>query len=116
MSSTISNLPQPLKLTENAIQEWHLFKQRWDAYTILSNYNSLELNKKKAILITCLGDDALQIYYSFTIDETTTIVQIFTMFENYIVGSTNDTYERFKFNKRSQSENESFDCFVADLK
>ena len=85
-------------------------------YTIISNFSTHELAKKKAILITCLGDEALQIYNSFTITDATSMEEIFTLFDNHIVGATNDTYERFKFNKRTQSENESFDSFLADLK
>ena len=104
-----------MKLKENQIENWKLFKQRWDAYKVLSNYDELQLNIQKALLIQCLGDEALQVYNSFTVNEETTIKDIFTLFDNYIIGSTNDTYERYKFNKRMQTELETFDCFLADL-
>ena len=114
-SANLKTLPQPLKLKENPIENWQLFKQRWNAYKVLTNYEKLPLEIQKAILIHCLGDEALQIYNSFTIAEDTTINDIFTLFDNYIIGTTNDTYERYKFNKRNQNEGESFDSFLADL-
>ena len=112
----MSSLPQTFKLSsENAVQDYQLFKQRWQAYTVLSNYDQQPLEKRKAILIHCLGDEALKIYNSFTVTDTTTVTEIFGFFDNYIVGTTNDTYERFKFNKRSQADEETFDSFYADL-
>ena len=112
---TMSSLPQSLKLKDNPVENYQLFKQRWQAYTILSNFTTQSNNIQKALLIHCLGDDALKVYNSFTIADSTTVEEIFGFFDNYIVGATNDTYERFKFNKRSQNEEETFDSFYADL-
>ena len=115
MAANLKHLPQQLKLEDNPVQNWQIFKQRWTAYTVLSNFNEQALIKQKAILINCLSDEAMQVYNSFKIEENTTVQNIFKLFENYIIGSTNDTYERFKFNKRSQNEEENFDSFLADL-
>ena len=38
------------------------------------------------------------------------------MFDNYSIGSTNYELKRYTFNTRTQTELETLDCFLADLK
>ena len=35
----MKTLPLTLELKENSIKNWKLFRQRWDAYKVLSNFN-----------------------------------------------------------------------------
>ena len=62
MAANLKHLPQQLKLEENPVQNWQIFKQRWTAYTVLSNFDEQALIKQKAILINCLSDEAMQVY------------------------------------------------------
>ena len=41
---------------------------------------------------------------------------IFQKFEKYYVGETNETYERYCFNKRDQNQNESVDAYATALR
>ena len=42
-STKVNMKTLPFKLKENPIENWKLFKQRWDAYKVLSNYDDLAL-------------------------------------------------------------------------
>ena len=54
------------------------------------------------MFLNTVGPKGLAIYIIFdlTEDETENLKVIKDTFENYIIGETNETYERFKFNKR----------------
>ena len=108
-------MPDRLSLGGNAIKNWKLFKQRWQTYSVITELNTLPAIKQRAIFIHCLDDDALEAFNTFQIAEDETVDQIITSFDNFIVGETNVTYERYVFNRRTQEEGESFDFFYADL-
>jgi len=63
------------------------------------------------MFLNTVGPKGLAIYDSFqlTEDEKDNMKVIKEKFENYFIGETNETYERFKFNKRKQNEGESID-------
>lgn len=108
-------MPDRLSLNTNATKNWKIFRQRWQTYSTITDLNKLGIKKQKATFSYCLDDDALEAYNTFKIDEETTIEQILEMFEKFIVGESNETYERFCFNKRNQEEGETFEMFYADL-
>ena len=109
-------LPDRLELGHSATEKWKLFKQRWGNYVILTDLNSQDnVGKQKAIFLHRLGDEALQAYNSFQLVDDAAVNDIITAFDKFIIGEINVTYERFLFNKRKQSDNESVENFVADL-
>ena len=65
----------------------------------------------------CIGDNALKFYNGFTFpkEENITVADIIAKFDTFAVGETNETYERFLFNKRNQLEGESFAIFLAAI-
>ena len=108
-------LPERLSLGDNAVKNWKLFRQRWETYAIITDINTLPLVKQKAIFIHCLEDEALEAYNTFQLANEATVNDVIMMFENFVVGEINETYERFLFNKRNQELGEKFELFYADL-
>ena len=72
-----------------------------------------------ALLENCLSDDVLRTYEGFnfsTPESQRTTLEIIDKFEHYAVGEVNETFERYVFHKRVQSEGETFDQFESDLR
>jgi hypothetical protein len=108
-------LPDRLSLGPTAPKNWKIFKQRWDTYSIITDLNTLPLQKQKAFFIHCLDDDALDAYNTFVLEDGATNKDMISAFDKFIVGESNETYERYCFNKRNQEEGECFELFYADL-
>lgn len=109
--------PSALNVSEQPVDNWKLFKQSWENYSIITNLNSKEESFKKAMFLHCIGVDALKIYntLSFSEDENT-LQHIMGKMEKYFIGNVNETYERYVFNQRSQNEGETVDHYITSLK
>ena len=71
-----------------------------------------------AQLENCLADDALKVLEGFhfnTPAEEYTTTEIIDAFDNYVIGQTNKTLERYKFGMHKQEKGEPFNNFLADL-
>lgn len=111
-------LPDPLVFGASKVKSWKSFLLRWEAYNIISQLDTESRIYKVSILISCLGEEALEVYQGFrftTPDSDRTVNEILSAFEKYCVGLTNVTYERFVFWKRKQEDGESFDNFFGKL-
>lgn len=109
-------IPDRLELGPNATENWKTFKQRWVNYTKLTEIDgSSHDNKRKLLLLHCLGDEALRTYNSFNLADDATAETIIKELETFVIGETNIAYERFQFNKRIQSEHETFDQYYSEL-
>jgi len=75
----------------------------------------LTLAEQKAILVHCLEDDALEPYNTLPLTNTSTLADVLAAFETFVIGESNETYERFLFNRRVQEAGERFEYFYADL-
>jgi len=74
--------------------------------------------KRAAILLTCVGGDAMDVFRTFELKDTDRkdIDKVIEAFCAYCIGTVNVTYERYLFYKRSQESGERFDNFVGDLR
>ncbi|XP_048585750.1 uncharacterized protein LOC116606612 [Nematostella vectensis] len=108
--------PEPVKLAKNGVESWKIWKQLWQHYCIVSNADSHSPQFKKSLLISTMGIEALQIYNGCDPVETDTAKDILTKLDAHILGETNETFERYKFNTRVQKPDESIDSYVASLK
>lgn len=108
-------MPDRLSLGPNSTKNWKIFKQRWETYAVITDLSKFGVKKQRATFVYCLDDDALEAYNTFELEEDTTIEDILKIFEKFIIGESNETYERYCFNKRNQEEGESFEMFYADL-
>ena len=77
---------------------------------------SRDNNYQKTMFLHCIGTAALKVFNTFSLPDDAQLEDIIKKFEAYILGETNETFERYKFNKRNQGEHESIDRFVTAVK
>ncbi|XP_064110604.1 uncharacterized protein LOC135218310 [Macrobrachium nipponense] len=111
--------PQRFSLSSNVLENWKIFKQRWDTFEILSELQAKPRKVQAALFLHTLADDALKVYNGFqfnTPQDARTVAEIISKFDEFVVGEVNETYERFIFNSLCQEEGEGFDKFLSDLR
>ena len=109
-----SNLPLPSapQLEGNTSVNWKRFRQAWDNYEIAARLKTQDKEFRTAMLLTCIGQDALDIYDGLAFDEEAhkkDIDIVLQKLEEFYVGNKNKIYERYMFNKRDQAAGESID-------
>jgi len=113
-------LPTPLKLKSSEISaSWKRFRSQWGNYELATDLSGESKEKRTAVLLTCIGNEAYDVFQSMVFaDEShrADIDQVIKAFEDYCVGETNVTYERYLLNKRVQEPNEPFDSFMTELR
>jgi hypothetical protein len=112
-------LPQALKIDGNLAVNWKRFKRSWQNYAIIARLDKFEENFKAALFLSVIGDDALEMFegMDFAMETDRQILsKIVEKFEEFCIGETNETYERFVFNRRNQEENESVDQYVTVIR
>lgn len=111
--------PQPLCTDSNVSENWRAFKQKWQNYAVITNLPKQTKQYQVALFLHIIGDNALKIYngFQFTSDDNNrTVDEIIKKFDEFAIGETNETYERYVFNKRAQNEGESFESFLSSLR
>ena len=112
-------LPPKLELKGNLATNWKKFKRMWTNYEIASRLRNENNELRTATLLTCIGPDALEIYDGLPFESETDKVNIDVVLqklETLCVGETNETYERYCFNKRDQEAGESIETYVASIR
>ena len=111
--------PQPLKTEGNLATNWKRFKRTWDNYAIVARLECFDEKFKTAMFLSVIGEDALEMFdgMDFTPETDRQILsKVVEKFAEFCIGETNETYERFIFNRRDQEENESIDLYVTVLR
>ena len=116
-----SNIPLPPKLEtkRNLAENWKIWKQIWESYEIVSNLVKQEDIYRVATFITCIGANALEIYNGLLFESEAhrkNMAKIMELMEKHCIGTTNVTYERYKFNNQNQEQGESIDTYVSHLR
>jgi hypothetical protein len=91
----------------NVATNWKKFKRVWENYEIASGLKTKENEIRTATFLTCVGTEALEIYDGLKFDndaDKTKLEVVLQKFETFCIGETNETYERYKFNKRDQEQ------------
>jgi hypothetical protein len=110
---------QPLEhltIKKGTIKNWKIWKQRWQNYYIITKLDKQEQPYQRAMFLQTIGPEALEIYNGFDLAEDATVIQIIEKFDSFAIGSLNETYERYVFNKRDQKPGESFDMYLTALR
>ena len=110
--------PPPLKLTENKADEWKMFKQLYENYAIITELEKKDKAYQKAILLHTMGPEGVRIFNTITFEEAEKddVSIIMKKMSEVLIGETNETYERYVFNKRDQRSGESIEAYSAALK
>ena len=82
-----------------AAERWRRFKTAWSNYTGL---NTKDESVQVATLLTVIGEDAREVYSTFTWDavgDDTKINPVLAKFQSYCQPRKNIPFERYKFNR-----------------
>ena len=112
-------LPQPLKMEGNLATNWKRFKRTWQNYSVVARLENFEENFKAALFLSVIGEEALEMSGGMAFSneaDNQVLSQVIEKFEEFCIGETNETYERFIFNQRNQEENESIDQYVTVIR
>ena len=90
----------------------------WSSYAVVADIDNASRTDdfRKALFISTMGIEGLQIYNACDPIDTDTIPIIIGKMDGHILGQTNETFERYKFNTRAQHPDETTDTYVAALK
>ena len=116
-----SNIPVPgkLDLRDSLAVNWKKFRRIWENYEIATHLNKQDSSLRVATLLSCIGSDVLDIFDGLSFDteaDRQDINKVLEKLEAYCIGETNETYERYVFNKRDQQQGESFDSYLTALR
>ncbi|XP_019746382.1 uncharacterized protein LOC109528343 [Hippocampus comes] len=108
--------PTSMQLTGSLADNWKRFKQRFTIYIAASGAGGDDEKLKAHILLHVIGEDALDVYNSFRLDEANlTLAELMKKFEEYFVPKQNVTFERYKFFTHDQQQGVPFDQYLAEL-
>ncbi|KAK3730654.1 hypothetical protein QZH41_011229, partial [Actinostola sp. cb2023] len=87
-------------------------------YCVVSKLDSQSPGFLKSLLISTMGIETLQIYNGCDPTDADTADNILKKLDVHIhvLGETSETFERYRFNTRSQKSDESIDDYIASLK
>ena len=111
--------PGVLNLSGNLRENWRRWVQQFDLYLTASGKVKERENVQCAILLHLIGEDALEIYNTFTFAEGESRDEIEILkkkFEDYANPRKNTVFERYKFWECKQQEGETIDQFITELK
>ena len=120
--SALNNIPLPpaLKLQTGELAiNWKRFKSQWSNYELATDLAGESKEKRTAVLLSCIGSDAYDVLQSMVFtDEThrSDIDRVIKAFDEYCIGETNVTYERYVLNNRVHEANESLDSFLTEIR
>lgn len=113
-------LPDPLRVTGSDIADnWRRFKDQWLNYVVAADLSDASSEKRAAVFLTCVGSEAYDVFRAMHFasdDDRKQIEHIITGFETFCVGAVNETYERYRFNKRTQDVGERFDVYLGEIR
>ena len=98
-------MPGKLDLRGNLAVNWKKFRRIWENYEIATHLNKQDSSLRVATLLSCIGCDVLDIFDGLSFDKEADLQDINKVLEKleaYCIGETNETYERYVFNKRDQ--------------
>ena len=111
--------PGPLNLQGNLAENWRKWKQQFQLFSSASGLSEKDKKVQSATLLHLAGEEALEIYNTFTWDsdgDENKVNTIMAKFEAYCNPRKNITWERHVFNTRNQQMGEMIDQYVTNLK
>jgi len=112
--------PSALKLDgSNLEQAWKFWTQKLDLYMTASGADQKPESTQLAIFLHLIGDEALQVYNTFTFasaDDRNNLATVRQRFADYCTPRRNIVYERYEFWRQTQAPGENIDTFVTSLR
>lgn len=112
--------PSEFQLTGNIPENWTKWKQRLELYISAIGLDKVNEDRKISILLTCLGENGIDIFNSFVWkddeEDKNKFTDVLKKFDEHFKPKRNVTFMRHKFFTRSQEPGETIDQFVTDLR
>ena len=111
--------PGALNLNGNLRENWRRWIQRFELFLTASGKVKEAEKVQCAILLHLIGDEALEIYNTFTFGEgedRDKLTVLKKKFEDYVNPRKNTVFERYKFWECKQQDGETIDQFITELK
>ena len=109
--------PPPLfDSINNPGDHWNLWKQKFKIYLTASNKHSSSEDVKIANLLGRMGVEGIGIFNTFTNDQQSTLEKLLKAFDKYFLPKEVVPMETFKFHTLVQSENQTIDQYLTELK
>jgi len=113
-------IPDPLPVNgSNVADDWRRFREQYENYEIASDLADKSQEKRAAVFLTCIGNDAYDVYRAMEFqhaDDRKKLDPVIAAFETFCVGAVNVTYERYVFNRRTQESGERFEAFLGEVR
>ena len=95
--------PEPLQIQQgNTAQKWKKFGEKWNKYEIATGVAKKDEPTSVATLLTVIGEEAVDVYNTFTWDEEGNELKIekaLEKFESFCNPRKNTIYERYVFSR-----------------
>lgn len=119
-STSVSHSPavnSPTEFDFTKPESWTVWIKRFDRYLSITGLDKKADADKIDILCYTMGEKSEEILKQIIPDMTaaTTFQTVKTQFGRYFNPKKNEIFERYKFNSRTQRENESVDEFITAL-
>ncbi len=111
--------PESLKLTGKVDISCRTFKQQFTLYMQAVGLDDKSDSRNIALLLTDAGPQAIEVYNTSTFVNAADrgkYDEVMKKFDEHCSPKKNETYERYVFRSRTQSQGDSFDSFLTDLK
>lgn len=107
-----SKVPKTLSFEGNLVKNWKLFRQQLEIYLVATGKNQLEDKVKVAILLNVIGEEGLEIFNNFKLNEEqkNNFEVVINEFEKYLTPVISEVYERYV------CEGVSIDHYFQELK
>ena len=108
-------MPEPF--TFSRPEEWVKWIRRFERFRVASGLARREGDVQVNTLIYAMGDQADDILISFTLsdEDRKSYATVKSKFDNHFIQRRNVIFERAKFNRRRQEENEPVEVFITAL-
>ncbi|XP_036345642.1 uncharacterized protein LOC118754876, partial [Rhagoletis pomonella] len=115
---TSMKTPPPLTFDGNTKEKWKKWKQKFDLYMKATELDKKEEDRKVAVFLHVIGDEALEKYNTFGLSEADDkkLNAVIKAFEDFCSPKANETVERHVFFTRAQQSGENFTNYLTDLK
>lgn len=111
------NVPAKLCLDGNLSSNWKAFEQSFTIYLLASGLNETSEERKIALLLNLIGEEALIVYNTIRDDDKDKKLQdVLDRFKDYCNPKKNILHSRFLFYERKQKEGEDFASFFTQVK
>ena len=106
---------KPFEVEGDVKNKWKHWEQRFSFYMIASESDTKPDNTKKAILLTCVGEEILKIFNTLG-KKNVTYDESITALESFFIPKANVMVDRHNFYSKNQAESEDFNSFLNQIK